>query len=112
MLSESSAEAVLLALKTELEFALQDANSSAATVHLDQNAVGRLSRMDAMQQQNMAMANQRSLSTRLAKTQKALAAIKSGDYGFCEDCGDEISEARLEHYPESDLCLGCQSSRE
>jgi DnaK suppressor protein len=116
MSDSTNPEEILLALKAELELALEDANSSAATVVLDQNSVGRLSRMDAMQQQNMAMANQRSLSIRLTKTQKALAAIQSGDsgsnYGYCEECGDKISQGRLEFYPESDLCLSCQSSRE
>lgn len=103
---------VLQALKQELEEALQDANASAATVVLDQNSIGRLSRMDAMQQQNMAMANQRSLSARLAKTQKAITAFASGDYGYCEDCGETIAEGRLQLYPESDTCLSCQSANE
>ncbi|MEM7017970.1 MAG: TraR/DksA C4-type zinc finger protein [Pseudomonadota bacterium] len=111
-MSNSNTEETLLSLKAELELALEDANTSAATVQLDQNAVGRLSRMDAMQQQNMALANKRSLSVRLAKTHKALSAIKSGDYGFCEECGEEISAGRLELYPESDLCIRCQSNRE
>lgn len=111
-MSETSPERVLEELKSELEKALEDAKDSAATVQLDQNAVGRLSRMDAMQQQNMALANTRSLSQRLAKTHKALAAVKSGDYGFCGECGEEISAGRLELYPESDLCLNCQSGKE
>ncbi|MBT5331899.1 MAG: TraR/DksA family transcriptional regulator [Porticoccaceae bacterium] len=103
---------VLNQLKSELERALEDASQSAATVQLDQNAVGRLSRMDAMQQQNMALANQRSISTRLAKTHKALVALEAGDYGFCEECGEEINSGRLELYPETDLCLSCQSNKE
>lgn len=103
---------VLQGLKKELEEALQDANTSAATVVLDQNSIGRLSRMDAMQQQNMAKANQRSLSARLAKTHAAIAALASGDYGYCEDCGETIAEGRLQLYPESDTCLNCQSAQE
>ncbi len=103
---------VLQGLKQELEDALKDANSSAATVVLDQNSIGRLSRMDAMQQQNMAMANQRSLSARLAKTHKAITALTIGDYGYCETCGEEIAEGRLQFYPESDTCLSCQSASE
>ena len=105
-------EEILLALKAELEQALQDARSSTATVVLDQNSVGRLSRMDAMQQQNMALANQRSLTERLAKTIRALSSLEAGVYGYCRECGDEISQGRLKHYPESDLCLNCQSNKE
>lgn len=103
---------ILQKLKAELEVALEDARSSAATVVLDQNSVGRLSRMDAMQQQNMAMANQRSISQRLAKTHKAIAALESGDYGYCEQCGESIEAGRLQLYPESDWCLSCQSASE
>ena len=102
----------LIQLKAELEVALADAERTSATVVLDQNSVGRLSRMDAMQQQNMALANKRSLSVRLAKIHKALAALESGDYGYCETCGEEIGVARLTHYPESNLCLSCQSAQE
>jgi DnaK suppressor protein len=103
---------VLQELRKELEKALEDASASAATVVLDQNSIGRLSRMDAMQQQNMAMANQRSLSERLAKTHKAISALTNGDYGYCVDCGESIAEGRLQLFPESNTCLNCQSAEE
>ncbi|QUM83109.1 MULTISPECIES: TraR/DksA C4-type zinc finger protein [unclassified Moritella] len=43
---------------------------------------------------------------------KALRLIDSGDYGYCSNCGDEISIRRLQARPESQLCLECQSTKE
>ena len=43
---------------------------------------------------------------------KALRRIDSGDYGYCDSCGDEISIKRLQARSESRLCLECQSTKE
>lgn len=48
----------------------------------------------------------------IVKIGKALRRIESGDYGYCDTCGDEISLKRLEARPESRLCLECQSTKE
>lgn len=82
------------------------------TVALEQNKVGRLSRMDAMQQQEMHKASQSLIRKRLAQIEKALQAVASGDYGFCEACGDEISASRLQVRPESLMCVSCQEKVE
>ncbi|TAK96005.1 MAG: TraR/DksA family transcriptional regulator [Aquabacterium sp.] len=50
--------------------------------------------------------------TELVATRQALERIESGDYGYCEECGDAIGVARLEVLPEAHLCVGCQDMLE
>lgn len=102
----------LLALKEELEAALRGTRESAKTVELDQQSVGRLSRMDAMQQQAMAKANQSAQETRLQQVQAALRWVESGEYGLCRSCEDDIGYRRLKARPETPMCLNCQRERE
>jgi DnaK suppressor protein len=39
---------------------------------------------------------------------KALERIKDGTYGICTDCGNPISEKRLQSFPGTMRCLACQ----
>lgn len=99
--------AKLDALKAQLE---QPADSSAADrapVQLDQQSVGRLSRIDAMQVQAMALATEQRRKAELARVQAALVRLDSDDFGYCEICGEEIAAARLEHNPAVTTCIGC-----
>ena len=78
-----------------------------ATVELDQQAVGRLSRMDALQNQAMAKATDARRATERTQLQAALARMEDGEYGYCDDCGDDIAIGRLELNPASLLCIDC-----
>lgn len=78
-----------------------------AIVTLDQQSVGRLSRMDALQRQAMAAANERRRAAERARLIAALARLKDGEYGYCQDCGEEIAPARLDLDPAAALCLSC-----
>lgn len=78
-----------------------------ATVELDQQAVGRLSRMDALQNQAMAKATNARRATERSRLQAALARMDEGEYGFCEDCGDEIAPGRLALDPAATRCVEC-----
>jgi DnaK suppressor protein len=60
----------------------------AAPVELDQARVGRLSRMDAMQQQAMSQAAARLADLERQRIQYALARMESGDYGYCIICDE------------------------
>ncbi len=82
------------------------------TVALEQNKVGRLSRMDALQQQAMHKASQSLIRKRLVQIEKAMNALDAGEYGYCEACGDQISDARLQVRPESLMCVPCQEKAE
>lgn len=99
-------------LEEELGEALALAENASKPVELDQQSVGRLSRMDAIQQQAMAASNKRSTAVRLALTRSALALHAEGDYGFCRSCEEPIGYARLEARPETPLCVECQGGRE
>lgn len=95
--------AELEALDAEHELGSDDRR----TVELDQQSVGRLSRMDAMQRQAMAAANARRRDARRARIRAALSRIDDGEFGYCEDCGDEIAAARLAIDPTVPRCASC-----
>ena len=95
----------------ELEDSLDASGDSAKTVDLDQ-PIGRLSRMDAMQQQKMAVANRQNIRIRHHQVWAALVAVEDGEYGECRKCGDYIGYPRLSVRPEAPFCLACQASVE
>ena len=90
----------------------ETARESAKPVVLDQSTVGRLSRMDAMQGQAMAIESQRRKQLHLKRTEAALRRIESDEFGLCEDCREEIDPRRLDFDPTATLCVGCAASRE
>ena len=87
-------------------------DAAAAPVELDQTRVGRLSRMDALQAQAMSLDARRRRHEQLAGVARALARLDADDYGYCEECGDEIAAGRLEFDPTATLCIACASRRE
>ena len=78
-------------------------------VELDQQSVGRLSRMDAMQRQAMAQAQERARAVELARLDQAMRRLEDGEYGWCATCGEEIAAARLEVDPAAAVCVECAS---
>ena len=76
-------------------------------VELDQQSVGRLSRMDALQSQAMAQAQKRRRNAMQVVLQAALKRIDEGEFGFCDDCGDEIGQSRLMANPIITKCISC-----
>ncbi|MEO9601534.1 TraR/DksA C4-type zinc finger protein [Parasphingorhabdus sp.] len=85
----------------------QEGASWSDTVELDQQSVGRLSRMDAMQQQEMAQAEARRRTSDLARIEMALIRMTEDEYGWCAECGDPVAFRRLEIDPAAALCIGC-----
>lgn len=77
------------------------------TVELDQQSVGRLSRMDALQRQAMAQATQRRRAGREARIKAALVRIDEGEFGYCQECGEDIGRKRLELDPTLATCVSC-----
>jgi DnaK suppressor protein len=98
----------LEALARDLRFQLDASADAAKPVLLDQSAVGRLSRMDSMQSQAMALAARQAASIRLDQCKAALEAIEQGSYGSCRRCEEPIGEKRLGAKPEAPFCLECQ----
>ena len=110
-LSEMQAETLrtqLTGLVAELEDTLRASAESAAPVVLDQSSVGRLSRMDAMQQQAMAKATRQKAQLRLTQCKAALSAFDRDEYGLCRKCEEPIGYRRLSAKPEAPFCLECQ----
>ena len=82
---------------------------SQSVVELDQQSVGRLSRMDALQMQAMARAQQRRRDSEARRLRAALRRMDDGDYGYCDSCGEEIAPKRLELDLAATRCIGCAS---
>jgi DnaK suppressor protein len=97
----------LLARREELLAEDQMSQADRAPVTLDQDSVGRLSRIDAMQVQAMALAQARRRQTERAAIDAALRRLDEGEFGYCLKCGDEIAPARLEHNPAVTTCIEC-----
>ena len=76
-------------------------------VELDQQSVGRLSRMDAMQQQAMAAALEARRGGRLRAISAALARMDEDEFGYCDECGGFIGFARLDLDPALARCVDC-----
>jgi len=85
---------------------------SSNTVELDQNRVGRLSRMDAMQGQAMAQASAERQSRKLHAIEAALQRIDDGVFGLCLHCDEAIAAGRLEIDPATEHCINCAEKLE
>ena len=83
-----------------------------ASVELDQARVGRLSRMDAMQQQAISQASARLIDIELQRIMTALGRIESEEYGYCILCDEEIAEKRLQFDPSLLTCISCAQEAE
>jgi DnaK suppressor protein len=92
-------QAKLLAARAELEELLKLGAEDGATVELDQTSIGRLSRMDAMQRQAMALETERRRLREIQRIDAALKRIEQGEYGYCLATGEPIPMARLELDP-------------
>ncbi len=97
----------LLILKTELQGLEGISKESNKPIELDQARVGRLSRMDAMQVQQMAQEISRRQQRKLLMIDGALRRIESDDYGDCFICGKEIAIRRLTVDPTNTRCIKC-----
>lgn len=76
-------------------------------VELDQQSVGRLSRMDAMQQQAMAAAQEARRHARILALEAALRRLDRDEFGWCDACGEFIGDKRLDLDPTTVRCRDC-----
>jgi DnaK suppressor protein len=102
---------VLEELEGDLHAQLEASKEGARPVDLGE-PIGRLSRMEAMQQQSMTQANRRAAQLRLTQVAAAKQRIERDEYGDCAECGEPIGRERLAVRPEAPLCIGCQGRRE
>ena len=97
----------LLALRDELSAQSDQSKDSRAAVQLDQQAVGRVSRVDALQQQAMAQELERRRQRELVRLDAALKRVDDGSFGECAACGEPIGEKRLGLDPTLPTCVRC-----
>lgn len=101
---------ILERLQQRLNALLQEialTKASSAIVVLDQSSQGRLSRMDAMQQQEMALSHLGRLQTEQRKIEAAIARFVAGSYGVCCRCGDDIDPERIKADLAAPFCADC-----
>jgi DnaK suppressor protein len=101
----------LVALRDELESVLADSRNAVKPVDLDE-PIGRVSRIDAIQQQQMAQASREGLVLRARQVRAALERFAEGTYGVCVSCEENVGFPRLKALPETPLCMACQNRRE
>lgn len=113
-MEEKAYHELIARLRPRLEAELEDIDrldeenaAWSAPVELDQQSVGRISRVDAMQMQAMAQAVQRRRAARRVLIQNALKRIDEGAFGYCAECGEEIASGRLNADPTFACCVGC-----
>lgn len=108
-MDEGTARQRLLRRREELDEGDRLSAADRAPVTLDQDSVGRLSRIDAMQVQAMALAAERRRQAERHRISAALKRLDEGEWGYCLVCGDAIAAARLEHEPSVTQCIQCAS---
>ena len=101
----------LESLCDELRSFIDTSAEGSRPVDLDE-PIGRLSRMDALQQQSMAKANRGAAEQRLQRVEAALRRVAANEYGNCLRCEEPVGFKRLKAQPDAVLCIACQSQRE
>ncbi len=99
--------AKLTAMQDEISAISDSAAQDLKPVMLDQTSVGRVSRVDAMQLQQMSQETARRRQQLLVKIEGALRRIESGRFGLCFLCGVEIDLRRLGADPTITRCRDC-----
>lgn len=107
MQNEEAIRARLLAERTEIEQMSAGAAELRRPVDVDQQSVGRLSRMDSLQVQAMAVAAEERRRQRIAQIDAALKRLADGTYGECVVCGEAIAPKRLALDPAVPTCVRC-----
>ena len=103
----SKAKQKLIEEFQSLEALRETARASRAPVELDQQSVGRLSRMDALQKQNMELATEHRRQMRVKAIEAAIKRIDNGDFGYCLICDEKIAPQRIEIDPAISCCISC-----
>lgn len=93
-------------LAAELNVAVQGKADATAPVTLD-TSIGRLSRIDAIQSQQMALGLKARQQQQLLRVQNALKSVANGTYGQCRRCKGPIAIERLEAQPDAGFCVQC-----
>lgn len=91
----------------KLEKSMKVTDEALKTVELDQTAVGRLSRIDSLQNQSMSKGLREREVVQLSQIREALRRMDEGTFGECEECSGSIPFERLFIFPEAPVCAAC-----
>ena len=72
-----------------------------------ENAIGRISRMDAINNKSVVEAALRKANVKLSKLKLVLEKVDDSDFGLCIRCGNPIPIGRILLMPQSRLCVSC-----
>ena len=97
----------LKALRADIGKRDSAARGDLRPIALDQQAVGRLSRIDSLQMQAMDKAQAARRRVDLRRIDAALMRMDAGAYGYCVECGEAIAVKRLQLDPATPRCAGC-----
>jgi len=90
----------------ELEQEIESLKANTAPVEPDR-AIGRLTRMDAIQAKEINEAVLRRAKLKLSKLRNALGRLENPDFGDCSVCEEPIPMERMRLLPESTRCVEC-----
>lgn len=91
---------------TEIEASLESLEETSKPVEPDVS-LGRLTRMDAIQIQQMQEANLQVAKANIAKLKESLRKIDEETFGHCAYCKKMIGFERLKAIPETNMCIAC-----
>jgi DnaK suppressor protein len=103
----------LVSIRSKIDFRIQELKAILGTDSEDTKpiepdvSIGRLSRLDSMQMQQMALEQKRRQEAELQKLENAIKRIHDGSYGSCMMCRQPIATARLEAQLDAILCINC-----
>lgn len=91
----------------KLERSMRTTEEAMRPVELDQTAVGRLSRIDSLQNQGLTRNLQEREQAKLGQVATAFQRMEDGTYGVCVECSGPIPFERLQVFPETPTCTSC-----
>ena len=97
----------LIKKKLELKHLSSITELDREPVQLDQATLGRLTRINAIQSQEMQLETERRREIEFIRIDAALKKIEAGDFGICESCKLEIPLKRLTLNPSTTRCVDC-----
>jgi DnaK suppressor protein len=97
----------LLRALARLERSLHSNGQASRPRDLEQDTVGRLSRIEAILNQGLVQNLAEREQQQLSQLADALRRLDAGEYGRCTACGDGIPFERLLLYPETQSCCTC-----
>jgi len=99
-------EAIIVSRIEETKGDIKELKELVKPIPLDAS-IGRVSRMDAINNKSINESALRDKTDKLKKLEKALENSRSENFGICSKCGDEIPFGRLEYMPHTTRCVNC-----